>query len=43
MNEKFKIVDTGSPYGACYPYTPTPSNGKTLESRSTRLAGSPRA
>ena len=28
MNKKFKIVDTGSPYGACYPYTPTPSNGK---------------
>ena len=28
MNEKFKIIDTGSPYGACYPYTPTPSNGK---------------
>lgn len=28
MNEKFKIVDTGSPYGACYPYAPTPSNGK---------------
>lgn len=28
MNKKFKIVDTGSPYGACYPYTPMPSNGK---------------
>lgn len=28
MNEKFKIIDTGSPYGACYPYAPTPSNGK---------------
>ena len=28
MNEKFKIIDIGSPYGACYPYTPMPSNGK---------------
>jgi len=28
MNKKFKIVDTGSPYGACYPFTPMPSNGK---------------
>ena len=28
MNKKFKIVDTGSPCGACYPYTPMPSNGK---------------
>lgn len=28
MNEKFKIIDTGSPYGVCYPYTPMPSNGK---------------
>ena len=28
MNEKFKIIDTGSPYGICYPYTPMPSNGK---------------
>ena len=28
MNEKFKIVDTGSPYGACYPFTTMPSNGK---------------
>ena len=28
MNEKFKIIDTGSPYGVRYPYTPMPSNGK---------------
>ena len=28
MNEKFKIVDTGSPYGVRYPYTPMHSNGK---------------
>ena len=28
MNEKFKIIDTGSPYGVRYPYTPMHSNGK---------------
>ena len=28
MNKKFKIIDTGSPYGVRYPYTPMPSNGK---------------
>ena len=28
MNKKFKIVDTDSPYGACYPFTPMSSNGK---------------
>lgn len=28
MNKKFKIIDTGSPYGVRYPYTPMPSNGE---------------
>jgi len=28
MNEKFKIIDTGLPYGVRYPYTPMSSNGK---------------
>lgn len=28
MNEKFKIIDTSSPYGIRYPYTPMPSNCK---------------